>query len=658
MSVNGKMSLGERIEGGFAQVYKALCLATGLFVAIKMIDKRVMLERNMENRVRQEVVIHSQLKHPSILELYTFFEDDNCVYLVLELARHGELQRFLRSLGRTMSEMEAAAVMKQVVAGLLYLHSHRIIHRDLSLSNLLLMDDRHVKIADFGLAIQLMAPDERHVTLCGTPNYMSPEVASRTSHGPPADVWSVGCMLYTLLVGSPPFATAATTMTLNRVVTSPCQMPSFLSAEATDLLQRLLQKDPSERIALDDILQHPFMQKTHPLASLFQQSIDSGFANSSDNHKSTQRPRRPHSNALEATQSAPSEATSGRFLGLMSKQGGSLESLSTNRVILSDHDRWRTPEKRLDVPALSTRRLQATRYTTKNVVFHILQSGEVTVEFIRARTLGECVTQVCRISGDGQRIVVYSPQGGAVPVREEPPEIPPNGPEGIFNLENLPEIHWKKYKYAARFVDLVRAKTPKVTYYSQHAKCQLMETLVDFEAMFYSGGSVVRNGENGAKIRNSSNGVVVTDKGGGNLGETEKWMWEHSEECFRHCCELERILQRVTTGECFPAIVGRRPTNSHRDSNSLPRTPNLSNLSSFAMGMSSTTSQRHPQALRTIQNWGNGQEKQDFGGFHVVGETQPFDRHHQQAVRPMRQQNYMENTDQTPLSSRPMRLMR
>uniref|UniRef100_A0A1B0D9N0 Protein kinase domain-containing protein n=1 Tax=Phlebotomus papatasi TaxID=29031 RepID=A0A1B0D9N0_PHLPP len=102
------------------------------------------------------------LKHPSILELYAFFEDENCVYLVLELARHGELQRFLRNLGRTMSETEAAGVMKQVVAGLLYLHSHRIIHRDLSLSNLLLMDDRHVKIADFGLAIQLVAPDERH----------------------------------------------------------------------------------------------------------------------------------------------------------------------------------------------------------------------------------------------------------------------------------------------------------------------------------------------------------------------------------------------------------------------------------------------------------------------------------------------------------------
>lgn len=410
----------------------------------------------MEKRVRQEVIIHSQLKHSSILELYAFFEDENCVYLVLELARHGELQRFLRNLGRTMSETEAAGVMKQVVAGLLYLHSHRIIHRDLSLSNLLLMDDRHVKIADFGLAIQLVAPDERHVTLCGTPNYMSPEVASRSSHGPPADVWSVGCMLYTLLVGRPPFATPATTMTLNKVVTSPCQMPNYLSPEATDLLNRLLQKDPSERIALDAIPEHPFMLKTHPLASLFQQSVDSGFANTSDSQKSTNRPRKSpytpsprktHQNTLEATQSAPTEGISGRLCGLTHTQGGSLELLPTLKGVLSDLDRWRsTPEKSLDVSLLNTKRLQATRHSTKSVIFHILKSGEVTVEFIRTRTLGECVTQVCRISGDGARIVVYQPQGGSAPVREEPPDIPPSGPDGVFTHSNLPEIHWKKYR--------------------------------------------------------------------------------------------------------------------------------------------------------------------------------------------------------------------
>lgn len=138
-----------------------------------------MQNNKLVGRVRQEVAIHSRLKHPAILELFTFFEDADFVYLVLELAHNGELQRFLRQARQVMSESEAANIIRQVLAGLIYLHSHRILHRDMSLSNLLLTKDMHVKIADFGLATQLTRPDEKHMTMCGTPNYISPEVASR-----------------------------------------------------------------------------------------------------------------------------------------------------------------------------------------------------------------------------------------------------------------------------------------------------------------------------------------------------------------------------------------------------------------------------------------------------------------------------------------------
>lgn len=143
------------------------------------IDKKRMQNGKLVGRVRQEVAIHSRLKHPAILELFTFFEDADFVYLVLELAHNGELQGYLRQAKHVMSESEAANIIKQVVSGLLYLHSHRILHRDMSLSNLLLTRDMQVKIADFGLATQLTQPDEKHMTMCGTPNYISPEVASR-----------------------------------------------------------------------------------------------------------------------------------------------------------------------------------------------------------------------------------------------------------------------------------------------------------------------------------------------------------------------------------------------------------------------------------------------------------------------------------------------
>lgn len=206
--------------------------------------------------------IHSRLKHPSVLELYTFFQDANYVYLVLELAHNGELQRYMKQvMRRPMSEPEAASILSQVVAGLLYLHSHQIMHRDISLSNLLLSQDMHIKIADFGLATQLKRPDERHVTMCGTPNYISPEVVSRASHGLPADVWGLGCMFYTLLVGQPPFDTDAVQATLNRVVMSDYHIPSYVSYDARDLIDKLLKKNPQERITLEQVLQHPFMKR-------------------------------------------------------------------------------------------------------------------------------------------------------------------------------------------------------------------------------------------------------------------------------------------------------------------------------------------------------------------------------------------------------------
>lgn len=216
----------------------------------------------MANRVRQEVEIHSRLKHPSVLELYTFFQDAHYVYLVLELAHNGELQRYMKmTMRRAMTESEAATILQQVVAGLLYLHSHNIMHRDISLSNLLLSKDMHIKIADFGLATQLKQPNERHVTMCGTPNFISPEVVSRSSHGLPADVWGLGCMFYTLLVGQPPFDTDAVQATLNRVVMSDYHIPSYISFDAKDLIEQLLKKKPDERISLQQVLQHPFLVK-------------------------------------------------------------------------------------------------------------------------------------------------------------------------------------------------------------------------------------------------------------------------------------------------------------------------------------------------------------------------------------------------------------
>ncbi|KAL4230044.1 Serine/threonine-protein kinase plk4 [Mactra antiquata] len=269
-------------KGGFACVYRARAIKTGLEVAIKMIDKKLMKAAGMVTRVKKEVEIHSRLKHPSILELYNYFEDNNYVYLILEMCRNGELQRYLKSNCKVLSEDEARHFMKQILEGMLYLHSYGILHRDLTLANLLLTKDMDVKIADFGLATRLNGPEEKHFTMCGTPNYISPEVASRSAHGLEADVWSLGCMFYTFLVGSPPFDTDTVKLTLNRVISGDFELPDNLSPEAVDLIHNLLQKNPMKRIRLYDVQKHPFMlkesssdiKKAHQ--NLAEVSIDSG----------------------------------------------------------------------------------------------------------------------------------------------------------------------------------------------------------------------------------------------------------------------------------------------------------------------------------------------------------------------------------------------
>ncbi|XP_045919493.1 serine/threonine-protein kinase PLK4 isoform X1 [Micropterus dolomieu] len=287
------VSIGEKIEdfkvltllgkGSFACVYRAKSVKTGLEVAIKTIDKKAMHKAGMVQRVTNEVEIQCRLKHPSILELYNYFEDSNYVYLVLEMCHNGEMSRYLKERKMPFSEDEARHFMHQIVKGMLYLHTHGILHRDLTLSNLLLTSNMNIKIADFGLATQLKLPNEKHFTMCGTPNYISPEVATRSAHGLESDVWSLGCMFYAFLMGRPPFDTDTVRHTLSKVVLGEYEMPSHVSLEAQDLIHQLLQKDPAQRPSLSAVLDHPFMTqsllvRTKELGLGDEGSMDSGIA--------------------------------------------------------------------------------------------------------------------------------------------------------------------------------------------------------------------------------------------------------------------------------------------------------------------------------------------------------------------------------------------
>ena len=177
--------LGPQIgKGAFGQVYQATLSTTGskavnnMRFAIKIIDKQLVMTNELIQRVKNEVSIHSTLDHPNILRLFHFFEDDRNVYLVMELAEKGELYKLLKkkmSSGNVpFSEGQAVNYTRDIVNGLVYLHSQGIIHRDLKLSNILLTSEDTAKIADFGLAVRQSNPYNEQKTLCGTPNYLPP----------------------------------------------------------------------------------------------------------------------------------------------------------------------------------------------------------------------------------------------------------------------------------------------------------------------------------------------------------------------------------------------------------------------------------------------------------------------------------------------------
>ena len=155
-----------------------------------------------------EIKIHKALNHSNIVRFLDCFEDEENVYMTLELCPNGSLMSMLHR-RRVFTEPEARFFMIQLIGACHYMHTHQVIHRDLKLGNLFLDADMNIKVGDFGLAALIESPGERKKTICGTPNYIAPEVLFDTANGHSfeVDTWSIGVILYTFIVGRPPFQT-------------------------------------------------------------------------------------------------------------------------------------------------------------------------------------------------------------------------------------------------------------------------------------------------------------------------------------------------------------------------------------------------------------------------------------------------------------------
>ncbi|KAL6259225.1 hypothetical protein P5V15_009144 [Pogonomyrmex californicus] len=232
----------------------------------------------MKDATLQEVQILRRVAgHPYIIELHDVFESSTFIFLIFELCKNGELFDYLTSVV-TLSEKKTRYIMRQVFEGIQHVHNQGIVHRDLKPENILLDDNLNVKITDFGFA-RILKPGDKLEDLCGTPGYLAPEVLkcnmfeNAEGYGFEVDIWACGVIMFTLLVGCPPFWHRKQMVMLRNIMEGNYSFTSPEWADITeapkDLIRKLLVVDPKRRISIKDALEHSFFHTVELKAKSF-----------------------------------------------------------------------------------------------------------------------------------------------------------------------------------------------------------------------------------------------------------------------------------------------------------------------------------------------------------------------------------------------------
>lgn len=247
-------------QGRFGKVVKAKERHTNYTVALKILHKSQLSKLNAEVQLRREIEIQSELDHPNILRLYGFFYDENRIYLILEYAPGGELYKKLKSAGGTFDERRAARYTYALASAIRHCHSKGVIHRDIKPENLLLDADDNLKIADFGWSVHAVR-NNRRGTVCGTLDFLAPEMCEGQRYDASVDVWSIGVLLYEMLFGAPPFEESTEFHTKERIKLVDLAFPSDVdvSEDAKHLIKSLLRRQPEKRLSLAKVLSHPWI---------------------------------------------------------------------------------------------------------------------------------------------------------------------------------------------------------------------------------------------------------------------------------------------------------------------------------------------------------------------------------------------------------------
>ena len=246
-------------SGAFSSVYKAKNIQTNNQVAIKIFPKSSLKNRKDQERFQQEIDSMAYFNSPYIVKLNDFLWDDTNFYLIMDLCEGGELYDYILENDR-IDEKSAATIFKQVIAAISYSHANKIAHRDIKPQNILITEFPNIRIADFGLATYINN-SELTDNFCGSPMYCSPECLRRQKYDAKiSDIWSMGVLLYTMVVGNPPWQSGDPVEILKQIMLNQIVYPNYLSKRCKHLISIMLKVNPTERASLEEISNDPWLE--------------------------------------------------------------------------------------------------------------------------------------------------------------------------------------------------------------------------------------------------------------------------------------------------------------------------------------------------------------------------------------------------------------